>query len=464
MKVILYELNEIPYKLFIDYIEKYRYSSMAKLIKNGYLIKTNCDEKGELHPWTSWPTLHMGVSSAKHNYRYLNQDKHTNILYPPIWDIAIKNKFTVGIFGLLQSKMRKDYEEKYKFFVPDTFNISNRCKPKELNSFQDLNTYFVSNLRRNKKTLNLEVFIILLKNLLSGNLTIKSLILIVRQLISEIIFKNFKFYRTIVQHDLSSILFNKLLKKYNPDFAAFFTNHLAASMHRYLKYTDLNKKFLTLPNLRKDSVLKGLNNADQQIGKLIKFAKKNGYEIILASSIGQETIKPSHYESYKIGNFEKFSNQINKGEYSVKLLPSMYPDYILKFESRKNLKDFLYKIEDIKTQENNKIFGYEYLNSGNLTLNLKIIFHSIKNELHENYNNLDLPQELIFEKKVYNLNDLGIEIFQRGDATAYHIPKGIICFSNFNKKTHNILKNNLGQKKVLDIKNVPKIIIDLLHA
>ena len=179
MKVILYELNEIPYKLFIDYIEKYRYSSMAKLIKNGYLIKTNCDEKGELHPWTSWPTLHMGVSSAKHNYRYLNQDKHSNILYPPIWDIAIKNKFTVGIFGLLQSKMREDYKEKYKFFVPDTFNISNRCKPKELNSFQDLNTYFVSNLRRNKKTLNLEVFIILLKNLLSGNLTIKSLILIV---------------------------------------------------------------------------------------------------------------------------------------------------------------------------------------------------------------------------------------------------------------------------------------------
>ena len=56
-------------------------------------------------------------------------------------------------------------------------------------------------------------------------------------------------------------------------------------------------------------------------------------------------------------------------------------------------------LEDIKTQENNKIFGYEYLNSGNLTLNLKIIFHSIKNELHENYNNLDLPQELIFEKK-----------------------------------------------------------------
>ena len=112
----------------------------------------------------------------------------------------------------------------------------------------------------------------------------------------------------------------------------------------------------------------------------------------------------------------------------------MYPDYILKFESRKNLKDFLHKIEDIKTQENNKIFGYEYLNSGNLTLNLKFIFHSIKNKLNENYKNFNLPEELIFEKKVYNLKDLGIDIFQRGDATAYHIPKGIICFSNFNKK------------------------------
>ena len=98
----------------------------------------------------------------------------------------------------------------------------------------------------------------------------------------------------------------------------------------------------------------------------------------------------------------------------------MYPDYILKFESQK-FKRFLHKIEDIKTQENNKIFGYEYLNSGNLTLNLKLYFTQL-NKFHENYHNFNLPKELIFEKKVFNLKDLGIDIFQRGDADSLSYP------------------------------------------
>ena len=77
MKIIFYELNEISYNLFIDYAKKYRKSSIAELINKGFTIKTKCNDKGELHPWTSWPTLHTGVSAEKHNYRYLNQDKHT---------------------------------------------------------------------------------------------------------------------------------------------------------------------------------------------------------------------------------------------------------------------------------------------------------------------------------------------------------------------------------------------------
>ena len=55
----------------------------------------------------------------------------------------------------------------------------------------------------------------------------------------------------------------------------------------------------------------------------------------------------------------------------------MYPDIYSNLKAEK-LKDFLYKIEDIKTKENNKIFGYEYLNSGNLTLNLKLYFTQLK--------------------------------------------------------------------------------------
>ena len=461
MKIIFYELNEIPHNLFIDYAKKYKKSSIAELINKGITIKTKCNDNGELHPWTSWPTLHMGVCAEKHNYRYLNQDKHTNYLYPPIWDLAIKSKFTVGIFGLLQSKMNKDLENNYKFFVPDTFNIIDSCKPISLSCFQKLNTYFVSKLRIKNQTLNIKLVILFIKNILKRNLTMVSLFLITKQLILENIFRTTKFYRTIVQHDLSSILFQKLLKKYKPDFAIFFTNHLASSMHRYLKFTNLNRSYFSMPNIKKDSVRKGLNAADKQIRGLIKFAKRHDYEILLASSIGQELINPSFYESYNIKDFTKFANKINNDEYLVELLPGMYPEYILKFQNRISLENFLKKIENIKTLKKEKVFGYQYINSGDLTLNIKFIHHHNVIDKSKNYNINNLKSELIFEERIVSIEEFGIEIFKRGEATAYHIPEGVLCLTNFSGKTKEALHNFSG-KEIMDIRNTANLIMKVL--
>ena len=147
MKIILYELNELPIGLLENYANYYPDSSIAKILKSSFKFGTHCDDKGELHPWTSWPTFHTGVSSAEHNYFYLNQDKHSNEIYPPIWDKAISKGFIVGVFGALQSKINYSYLEGYKFFIPDTFNEVSKCIPNDLNNFQKLNLYFVSKLR-----------------------------------------------------------------------------------------------------------------------------------------------------------------------------------------------------------------------------------------------------------------------------------------------------------------------------
>ena len=70
-KLILYELNEIPHKLLINFIKSYPNSYLSRIYEEGSLVKTYSDDKGELHPWSTWPTFHMGVNNSLHKYRYL---------------------------------------------------------------------------------------------------------------------------------------------------------------------------------------------------------------------------------------------------------------------------------------------------------------------------------------------------------------------------------------------------------
>ena len=73
-KLLLYELNEVPKRILELYVKKYPSSSFATLLKNGVLINTYTFDEEELHPWSTWPTVHRGVTNKLHNIRFINQD------------------------------------------------------------------------------------------------------------------------------------------------------------------------------------------------------------------------------------------------------------------------------------------------------------------------------------------------------------------------------------------------------
>ena len=85
--LILYELNEVPIKLIKKYVELKPKSAFARLLKIGKSIDTITYDKGELHPWTTWPTLHRGVNNDKHHIQFINQPLDKSSKYPPLWDI-----------------------------------------------------------------------------------------------------------------------------------------------------------------------------------------------------------------------------------------------------------------------------------------------------------------------------------------------------------------------------------------
>ena len=79
-KLLIYELNEIPERLLVDYISKKPYSTLAHIYENGLFRQTLSFDSGELHPWTTWPTFYRGVDNSKHVIQFINQEKTANLI------------------------------------------------------------------------------------------------------------------------------------------------------------------------------------------------------------------------------------------------------------------------------------------------------------------------------------------------------------------------------------------------
>ena len=73
-KLILYELNEVPLKLLELYSKIRPLSNISYLLHQGNILQTKTNDIGELHPWSTWPTVHRGVTNEKHNINFINQD------------------------------------------------------------------------------------------------------------------------------------------------------------------------------------------------------------------------------------------------------------------------------------------------------------------------------------------------------------------------------------------------------
>ena len=93
-------------KIFETFIELRPKSTISKLINRSKLIETYTRDVGELHPWTTWPTLHRANNNL-HNIQFINQEleKNINLKYPPIWDILqkIKYRFEFWFFAIIPS-------------------------------------------------------------------------------------------------------------------------------------------------------------------------------------------------------------------------------------------------------------------------------------------------------------------------------------------------------------------------
>ena len=442
-KIILFELNEVPFRVLEDYINLNPTSSIAEIYKNSKIFKTFANDIGHLSPWLTWPTIHRGVNNYKHNIGYFGQDlKEIDDEFPPIWKILTQKKISVGVCGSLQSYPLPNTLDSYDFYIPDTFANGPECFPKNIEIFQNFNLSMVdiSGRNVNKYFPANETFKFLINYRKLGIKT-KTLYDSFNQILSEKINKNRVVRRRSEQANLTFDIFFHNLNKYKPHFSTFFTNHVASAQHRYWlakfpnDYSEIHYSKSWLSEFRYE-IDYAMRKVDFFLKKILNFIKINkDFQLLISSSMGQEATNnttPVNSQLY-LTDIEAFKNFFGIHNDNFVKKRSMMPQ--INFELKEGVNELSAKLNLLKINNN-----------------------QIKFELNKNlfsitfgHENLKLDNiKVLYNGKILNMLDIGlknIEIQDHANTTAYHIPQGIFLsypFFNINKHIESISTTNIA--------------------
>jgi len=416
-KLIFYELNEVPRKVLEKYIKLYPNSAFAEIVQKGILLDTFTRDEGELHPWSTWPTVHRGVPNTTHKIYYINQDLSEAAKYKPIWEILSENSIDVGIFGALQSY--PPIKGKHvKFHLPDTFAPASDSYPEKLSEFQSFNLDLSGSNKAKVREVSKKNIINAINLVLQGDVSVIAAFKSVFHLFKEKINPKYKARRSTLQAVLSFDLFRKYLEKYNPIFSNYFTNHVAGIMHRF--WIDLfppdSIAKLEVDDFHSKSILKAMRIADNHIRYLLKINKTKNYNIIVLSSMGQESIKQEEYSpEITLNNLSKLINTIELDPKDFKLMPAMQPQVTIECNNKKSLDLLRERVKNIKDVDGNQLLveGYPPL-ALRLTLSMKAS------------KCLSISNKIFYLNRELDLESVGFELFSRDQGSAYHIPEGIL--------------------------------------
>jgi hypothetical protein len=357
--VILYELNEVPWRVVDYYIERRPDSHMAALLRGGQCLTTHHDDSAHLSPERTWPTLH--TSTYDHNSFDLGQDPAT-FRGDPIWDVADRAGLSVGIFGPMQSWPARQFGSG-GFYIPDTFSQDSKTYPASLQKFQEFNLAmtvelgFSSDAPLKPKALLAEGFDIARRGLTPG-----SAFTVAAHLASEKRDSRYKARRPALQALLAFDLYWRLHRKHRPRLSIFFTNHVAAMMHRYWgdampDYTDSYE--YTTDEVFGGFIMTAMDYTDRQLGRIRKYLAANPESLlVVAASMGQGPIPTGAFSDRDLFVLENPAQLLSRlGLQSAESSLAMFPGISLVFADEAAAREAITPVESIKTDDGQQLFS-----------------------------------------------------------------------------------------------------------
>ncbi len=443
-KIILFELNEVPFRIIDAYCHWQPDSYLARYLPSCHQYITFTDDS-TLSPWVTWPTLHRGVTDRQHAILHFGQDlANVNQAFPPLWQISASQGIKTGLFGPLHTYPIPQRLDNYCFYVPDTFAAGSECFPERLSTFQAFNLTMARHSARNvSATVPWKAALHFLLNCANLGVKLDTLVDITQQLMAETVEPWRRTRRRTYQSILAFDLFWKQLKTTRPSLAIFFTNHVAAFMHRYwaaafpddYETLEYDRDWLHRYGCEIQFAMKKF---DCFFAHLVQFVDRHpDYTLWITSSMGQAatTAKPVKTQLY-LTNVAKFMQRLDIPMDSWHQCPAMQPDISI-FVSENWVAPFRASLENLNIDRGSVQFDQQ--NQGFFSL-----FFGHKN----------LPESASFATlngRNIPFPELGLEnvrIDDSANTNAYHIPDGSLIIYDPKNRPENVERKRISTLEI----------------
>ncbi len=418
--IILFELNEVPFRVIDHYCHKYPESTLATILPQSWQYETLTKDEGHLHPWTTWPTLHRGVANDIHQIKDFGEDLSTmDRDYPSLWQQVVAHNYSVGVFASMHSYPPPENMEDYNFYVPDPFAQTSHCHPKSIEPFQAFNLSMARRSGRNVDSgIDKKSAAKLALSLPKLGIRPKTLKSTLQQLLAERTHPWKATRRRTFQSVLAFDIYMKLLNQHKPSFSTYLSNHVAATMHRYWAATfpddyeenNLSDKWI---ETYQEEIDFAMHKFDGFLGDLVQFTQKNkGYKLVVASSMGQEATQAELLSTeLVVEDLPRLMTALGLSAEVWDLLPAMHPQYNVKLHTPEHLERLRGALG--KLIIDGKPLNYREKEGGFVSLDFG----------HTNLGEEDIS----FQGRAVAANSLGLKnekIDEEASGTAYHIPEG----------------------------------------
>ncbi len=348
-KIIVLELNEVPWKVIDTFIERNPSSTFAQVMGKSGRINTLLPDTGQLHPKTSWQTFHRGVPDHTHEIREYNQLKsagHDN--NPTMWELAQKAGKRVGCGASIGSWPIPADTTNIDFWFADPFAPDPESIPSAVTAFQAFNTVAVARSSRQVRSggVSRKVIMNFLSNAHSIGIKPSTALTTIKQIVAE----KFNRPRSVRRRNIQALMsFDVALQQWKdtqPHLSSIFINHVAAAMHRYwaAAFPDdyqNNKMPADWRETYKDEINTAMLMADGMLKRVLKEAEDTGATVLLLGSMGQAGIEHEPtFNQLIIKDMPAFLRLagICAGDYEQR--PGMEPEYLLAFKTKALLDNF----------------------------------------------------------------------------------------------------------------------------
>lgn len=422
-KIVLFELNEVPWRVILDHAERNPTGALARMLRRSDAYESITEDR-TLSPWISWSTVHRGVDDRTHGIINLNQDlTECDRATPPLWSLLRARGLSVGVFGSMHSHPVPSDTRGVAFHVPDPFATDSATWPRSVQPFQEFNLVMSRASGRNVSTkVPWRAALDFAAALPRLGITARTLASVAGQLVAERRDRSKTARRRTYQSVLGFDVFMRMLETRAPDFSTFFTNHVAATMHRFWAaaypgdyeqygYDDAWRRAYA------DEIAWAMQATDDMLARLERWAAGDPErEVWITTSMGQAATRADNKASTQLylEDVDAFMRHFGLGPSDYEREPAMLPRVVLRVEPSR-AEEITRRMSDVVLAPDARL-GIEAIGGGRFCLAMPVVQNHRGTDAMVNGQPVPL--------QVLGFRNVAIE--DESGQTAYHIAEGAL--------------------------------------